>query len=62
MSEPLKQKSVKPVKPVHSDSFDIFSREDVIDWEKLEETLKDLTFKDTYKNTFKDTCKDTHKK
>lgn len=59
MSEPLKQKSVKPVKPVHrSDSLDIFLREDVIDWEKLEETLKDLTFKDTYKNT----CKDTHKK
>lgn len=32
----------------------IFSREDVIDWKKLEETLKDLTFNDTFK---KDTSK-----
>ena len=58
MSE-IEKKSVKPAKPVkRSDSLDIFSREDVIDWEKLEETLKDLSFK----NTFKDTTKDIHKK
>jgi len=60
MSDIEKKVVVKPIKK--RDSFDIFSREDVIDWEKLDETLKDLSIKDTYKNNFKDNFKDNFKK
>lgn len=49
MSELIEKKVEKKVEKQpkqYSDSLDIFSREDVIDWKKLEETLKDLSFKD----------------
>jgi len=57
MSE-IEKKSVKSVK--RSDSLDILSREDVAglsSWERLEETLTDLLFKNTSEDTFKDTSK-----